>query len=44
VLGLIDEKKVTTKKDRRKGLINVVKESKMFEDRYETSLVTAMLM
>ena len=35
--GLIDGKKVIAKKDRRKGLINVVKESKMFEDHYETS-------
>ena len=40
---MIDGKKVIPKKDRRKGLINVVKGSKMFEDRYETSLATAML-
>jgi len=43
VSGLIDEKKVIAKKDQQKGLINVVKESKMFEDCYEMSLATAML-
>ena len=32
--GLIDGKKVIAKKDQRKGLINIVKEGKMIEDRY----------
>jgi len=39
-----DGKKVILKRDRQKGLINAMKESKMFEDRYETSLATTMLM
>jgi len=29
-------------KGRQKGLVNVVKESKMLEDRYETSLASAL--
>ena len=40
---MIDGKNVMAKKDQQKGLINVVKESKMFEDHYETSLATTML-
>jgi len=39
----LDENQVILKKDRQKGLINVVKGSKMFEYRYETSLASAML-
>ena len=38
--GMIDGKKVIAKKDQWKGLIFVVKESKMFEDRYKASLAT----
>ena len=43
-LGLINGKKVIAKKDRQKDLINIVKESKMFEHCYKTSLATTMLM
>jgi len=42
-LDWLMEKKVIAKKDQRKGLINIVKESKMFENRHETSLATTML-
>ena len=37
---LIDGKKVIIKKDWQKGLVNIVKESMMFEDCYGTSLAT----
>ena len=39
---MIDGKKVIAKKYHQKGSINVMKESKMLEDRYKTSLVTAI--
>jgi len=43
VPGFIYGKKVVTKKDQRKVLINVVKEIKMFEDHYEMSMTDVTL-